>query len=454
MTFVGEDVFSAPPLLKKMLGFNRPWKGLGAGVYFQVANGQVVNGACARAAKACILLIHGNRELVMRTKAIAATGTTLPWLEIYSPSSSAPELIEIKSFPFILGRSDECDYTIASSRVSREHAEVIRTAGGFAIRDLGSTNGTAVNGQRAEKSRLGDGDLILIADFEMTFRVAGKSAPARTVTQVMPGEGAVAGEEPEDREENVPLDLIRAVRAQHERLLCRGMRSHFQLLVDLESGQGVGYESLPAPTPGNQETRISEQLLASTECRLTERIHHLKRLLAAEHAASFPQGELLLLRLEPAEVGADLIPDSLARMQGLSGGKRIVAAIPESAVVDIPYFRDFLARLRHLGLGVAYFGFAGNQHQVIANQELAPNYLLLAPLLARGVDKSTQRQQQIRAIVEAAAQRHTRVVATGVHTAAEAQTCRELGCQLAQGDHYGHALAIESAAEELAGSPR
>ena len=100
----------------------------------------------------------------MRTKAIAANGTTLPWLEIYSPSSSAPEVIEVKDFPFILGRSDECDYKIVSSRVSREHAEIIRTSGGFAIHDLGSTNGTLVNGQRAEKARLGDGDLIQIAD--------------------------------------------------------------------------------------------------------------------------------------------------------------------------------------------------------------------------------------------------------------------------------------------------
>jgi EAL domain-containing protein (putative c-di-GMP-specific phosphodiesterase class I) len=392
----------------------------------------------------------------MRTKTIAATGTALPWLERYSPSSSAPEHIELKDFPFTLGRSDEVDCTIVSSRVSREHAEIIRVSGGFAIRDLGSTNGTLVNGQRAEKTRLEDGDLILIADVELTFRMAGKGAPARTVTQIMPGEGKATGDNPEngeeDSEENVPLDLIRAVRAQHERLLCRGVRSHFQPFVDLESGQGVGYESLPVT--GKRELRVSEQLLASTECRLTERMHQLQRLLAAEHAAKLPQGELLFLRLEPAEVGADLIPDSLARMQGLSGGKRIVATIPESAVVDIPYFRDFLARLRHLGLGVAYFGFAGNQHQVIANQELAPNYLLLAPLLARGVDKSTQRQQQIRAIVQAAAQRNTRVVATGVHNEVEAQTCRELGCQLAQGDHYSYSQVGECAAEELAASSR
>jgi EAL domain-containing protein (putative c-di-GMP-specific phosphodiesterase class I) len=242
------------------------------------------------------------------------------------------------------------------------------------------------------------------------------------------------------------------VRARHERLLCRGARSHFQLLVELSSGRGIGYESQPAPEPGHQESRTGERILAGMECRLTERMHQLERLLAAEHAAQLPQGELLFLRLEPAEVGADLVPESLARMQGLSGGKRIVATIPESAVVDIPYFRDFLARLRQLDLGVAYFGFAGNQHQVTANQDLAPTYLMLAPLLARGVDKSTQRQQQIKAIVEAAAQRSTSVVATGVHNEIEAQTCRDLGCQLAQGDHYGHVQVMDGTCEPVSSS--
>ena len=92
--------------------------------------------------------------------------------------------------------------------MSREHAEIIRTAGGFAIRDLGSTNGTLVNGKRADKQRLGDGDLILIADVEFTFRLASEAAPGRTVTQIMPGDHA--GENPEDCEENVPLDLMQA----------------------------------------------------------------------------------------------------------------------------------------------------------------------------------------------------------------------------------------------------
>ena len=379
----------------------------------------------------------------MRTMAITKTDTKLPWLERYAPSSSAPEIIKVREFPFTLGRGDNCDCKIPSNRVSREHAEIQRTAATYVIRDLGSTNGTLVNGQRADKTRLEDGDLIRIADVEFTFRIPCEAEPFRMATQVMPGDGL--GEE---RQENVALETIHSVPAWQERLLCRGTRSHFQNLVDLTSGKTAGYESIPAWAPGHVEPRASERVLASTDCRLTERMHQLERLLATENAAQLPQGDLLFLRLEPAEVGADSVPASLARMQGVSGGKRIVAAIPESAVVDIPYFRDFLARLRSVGLGVAYFGFAGNQQQLIASQDLAPSYLMLAPLLARGVDKSTQRQQQIRTIVEAADKRSTRVVATGVHNELEAQTCRDLGCQLAQGEHYGCSQSGESSADE------
>jgi EAL domain-containing protein (putative c-di-GMP-specific phosphodiesterase class I) len=127
----------------------------------------------------------------------------------------------------------------------------------------------------------------------------------------------------------------------------------------------------------------------------------------------------------------------LIRLSRLAGGKQLVAQVPDSAVVDISYFRDFLARLRQAHIGVAYDGFGGGQQQVGTQQELAPGYLKLAPALARGVDKSSPRQKQIREIVEAASKTETQVIATGVHTENEAQTCRELGCRLAQGDHYG-----------------
>lgn len=372
----------------------------------------------------------------MRTQATVAVGTVYALLERQLPSGQ-PETVEVRAFPFTLGRSEECDYQLDSSRVSREHAEIIRTPSGLVVRDLGSRNGTRVNGQSPDRYCLQDGDLISVADVEITFYVPGPAAPTRSVTQVMPGERN--RDDSKTNDEDPSYDVIHSIRAAHERLLCRGMRQQLAVLADLATGEKAGYESrsgVAAQVPG---TPSAEQLLAGMECRLTERMNQVQRMWSAEQAARLPAGDLLFVRLEAAEVGADHVPESLSRLEALSGGKRIVATIPESAVVDIPYFRDFLARLRTQHVGVAYYGFAGNQLRLATSPELCSDFLMLAPALARGVDKSSQRQQQIKEIVAAAAKGNTRVVATGIHNQAEAEMCRHLGCQLGEGDHYGQA---------------
>ena len=372
----------------------------------------------------------------MRTQMLAGTEAGSAWLERFSPGKSAPELIEVKEFPFTLGRNEDCDYQVVSSRVSREHAEIIRTRSGFSIRDLASTNGTFVNGQRIDQVRLTEGDILIIADVEFSFRSPAAAGSARAATQIM------SGGDDKPAEENVSLDFVQAVRSAHERLLCRGGRTQFQPVILLSTGQPAGHEAL-TKAARQESPRTAERLVSAAECRLTERMHQMQRLLAAEQAASLPQGNFLLLRLEPAEVGADLLVQSLARLQALAKGRWLVAAIPDSAVVDIPYFRDFVASVRKAGLAVAYDGFAGSHPQVISNPDLAPDFLKLAPALVCGVDRSTQRQQQIREIVSASMERQIQVIAAGVHTELEAQTCRDLGCQLAQGDHYGRPQTLE-----------
>src|SRR5262245_32139403 len=172
----------------------------------------------------------------MRTKPLAATGTALPWLERYAPESSSPEIVEVSKVPFTIGRSEDCDYPISSSRVSRAHAEINKAAGAYLLRDLGSTNGTFVNGQKIEQVRLNEGDLLVIADVELTFRLATAQSTQKTATQVMRKTDAAEGEE---GEENVPLDLIQAVRGLQEAILCRGLRNRYQLLVDLSTGKGA-----------------------------------------------------------------------------------------------------------------------------------------------------------------------------------------------------------------------
>ncbi len=63
-----------------------------------------------------------------------------------------------------LGRMSSCDVTVADSTVSREHAALVRRGDRWWIVDLGSTNGTTVNGVRAAEQPVGPGDRIVLGD--------------------------------------------------------------------------------------------------------------------------------------------------------------------------------------------------------------------------------------------------------------------------------------------------
>jgi serine phosphatase RsbU (regulator of sigma subunit) len=69
-----------------------------------------------------------------------------------------------------IGRSRESDIFLPDQWLSRHHAEIRRDAGGFAVVDLGSKNGTLLNGdQVADIQRLHDGDIITLGEHILTF---------------------------------------------------------------------------------------------------------------------------------------------------------------------------------------------------------------------------------------------------------------------------------------------
>jgi hypothetical protein len=62
----------------------------------------------------------------------------------------------------VIGRSSELDMCLVEDMVSRKHAMIATTNGAITIQDLGSTNGTFVNGERVKTAVLKEGDRILI----------------------------------------------------------------------------------------------------------------------------------------------------------------------------------------------------------------------------------------------------------------------------------------------------
>ncbi len=75
----------------------------------------------------------------------------------------------VTSHSTVIGRSRECDLRIVDGNASRRHAEVVREDADYVIVDLGSTNGTELNGRRITRATLSDGDRITIGATDLVF---------------------------------------------------------------------------------------------------------------------------------------------------------------------------------------------------------------------------------------------------------------------------------------------
>jgi hypothetical protein len=68
-----------------------------------------------------------------------------------------------------IGRSSDCSVVLSDPNVSRKHAEIRHIGEGYSLIDLGSTNGTEVNGQRVAETALMNGDVISVGQTKLTF---------------------------------------------------------------------------------------------------------------------------------------------------------------------------------------------------------------------------------------------------------------------------------------------
>ena len=73
----------------------------------------------------------------------------------------------------VIGRGTEADIRLPDTGVSRRHVDVVLDGGTATVEDLGSTNGTLVNGRRVSRLALADGDVIRIGHSVLVYRQDG-----------------------------------------------------------------------------------------------------------------------------------------------------------------------------------------------------------------------------------------------------------------------------------------
>jgi pSer/pThr/pTyr-binding forkhead associated (FHA) protein len=92
-----------------------------------------------------------------------------------------------------VGRHDDCQLRIKSSQVSRRHCELFEKKGHLVVKDLGSSNGTFVNGEKVKEQRvLESGDELTIGQVKLRVTKIGEtSVPSSPRQTAKPGDTAV-----------------------------------------------------------------------------------------------------------------------------------------------------------------------------------------------------------------------------------------------------------------------
>jgi len=150
-----------------------------------------------------------------------------------------------------IGRSRSCDLSLRSPDASRRHAEILLAASGWVVRDLDSTNGTFVNGERVTERALQPGDRIEIGSDAITFCEVGVEldrvdASASGEAQTMMVERPALGESFQGSLAEIPPFAVLQILEMGRKTGC----------LDTDTDDGPGRIWLVDGAPTHAETKL------------------------------------------------------------------------------------------------------------------------------------------------------------------------------------------------------
>ncbi|TWT37117.1 ABC transporter ATP-binding/permease protein [Posidoniimonas corsicana] len=340
-----------------------------------------------------------------------------PRFEYYPPGSSKLRTVMVEQTPFIIGRGENSGLEINSTSVSREHAQLERTAGGYLLRDLGSTNGTWINGARITEQTLHDGDAVRIADICLTFVCSSLGRLQSMVTQPL-----AAGPAPADTA-STPA-RVAAARTLSESLLrvslpLRREEVHelpFRDLVAVKVGVDQPHagllESVDSPDPGSVAARFQD----------------VAWLLAAQQSAGRAPGACTLLKLERrGRLNGQCVAAFQQAQLSLPGPGALGVSVPWEWVNDSPQALRTCESLRSVGARLSLENFSGGARCVESLAPATPDFLTLAPEVVRDIATNQRRAQRLEIVQAACEEAGVRLVLPGEASAEDSQAAQELG---------------------------
>jgi EAL domain-containing protein (putative c-di-GMP-specific phosphodiesterase class I) len=349
------------------------------------------------------------------------------YLEHYPAAGDGAHRLLLDRFPYCIGRSSAAHYCISSPQVSKEHVQIVRDGDRFRIRDLGSTNGTFVNGERVQEAVLNHGDIVHVAHKE--FRFGQESAALPSSSEVVGTDHASS---------HMPVSAIQNTEHLKQLLRSQSVRILFQPIVDLRTGQAAGYEALGRGTHDRLNPSPAFLFSLAAQSNLGPELSRLFRRTAVREVAKLPPNCRIFLNLHRSELRDAAFLKTLEGLpDALGGGREAVIELHEEAVANTAAMRRLRERLSALGIGLAYDDFGAGQARLSELADVPPDFLKLDRTLVDGLHRAPARQELVRALTRVSTGLGIRLIAEGIENADEAEVCRDLGCHFGQGYFFG-----------------
>ena len=324
-----------------------------------------------------------------------------------------------------VGRRPDNDLCVSHPTVSGYHAELFLVDNDLLIKDLGSTNGTLLNGKRVETiAGLKDGDAVYFGQvlFSVEKISQRKSNPGEFALQTF-----IA---------SVPEDAI--IHEGFDQLLNRpDIDPHFQPIVQLDDGKTMGYEVLVRSQVRGLET--PDKIFRVAAMRMAEaRLSEVCRSEGVVAANSFNPYAHCFLNTHPIEMGTTELMRSLESLRSDFPHVPIVLEIHEAAITSTAYLKELSTLLNELGIQLAYDDFGAGQARLIELFQVPPDYLKFDLKFVQGLSSAPLHQQNsVRSLLRVVRELNVRALAEGIETQEQADLCLDLGFELAQGYFFG-----------------
>jgi len=352
--------------------------------------------------------------------------TTSAWfIEGAVTTDGLTQRVSIPMGRFQVGRRADANMCLANPSVSKNHAEFVATEVALFVRDLGSTNGTFVNGERiTQDTPIGTHDIVQFADFE--FIVGRTSIQGSSLTALCS-----------------PSQWQSTLAQFHKLLTSRSVVPHFQPIIRFSDDQTIGYELLARSTHAGL-TNPREMFDAAEKIGLAARLSVICRETGVEIANKLAKPGLLFLNTHPSEKPHVGLLESLIQLRMRAPDLGIVLELHESAVTNPKEMAEFRDELRNLRIQLAYDDFGAGQARLLELAEVAPDFLKFDIGLVHDIHLAPQRQQMVAGLVRTIRELGIQPLAEGIELTAEAEVCRQIGFTHAQGFLFGRPVPAES----------